>query len=371
MKSVTTSIYGSVFLLLVFGFVMRLGFDVPGASPAWAQVLLGGVGVGVMVVLSRVDLRKVFDLAPILMLFALVLLFLPLIPCIGIRLNGRAEFLHLGGGLYLHPEPIAQLAVLLFLAAWGGRKRAEEGLRPWIMLAVLMAAILPIAAAPNFTNVFILYIAGLIVLGRSGHWQKAIIAFVVFLSGIALLITREPNRFARFLAFYRGGTEPESHPIYHHAIQAGGWNGLGLGKGDTLIQIPGGTRDYMAAHIVENLGLITLLGVLTAISLIVVAGHLIARHAPDRPTTLLAHGIVTLLALKTFVHIAAIFEWLPLRPGSLPLVSNSATELILQLAALGILIGIALQTARDENSSDRNSCSRTVPKSGFWFSKHK
>ena len=79
----------------------------------------------------------------------------------------------------------------------------------------------------------------------------------------------------------------------------------------------------------------------------IVIGFRIARRAPDLFGQLLALGVTNLIALHAVLHMAVGVGLLPTTGLALPLVSYGRTNLVITLAAIGILMSVARETDRD------------------------
>ena len=75
--------------------------------------------------------------------------------------------------------------------------------------------------------------------------------------------------------------------------------------------------------------------------LLIVRGYWIAMHARDRFGALVAAGLTTVLALQVFFNIGVVTNFLPATGISLPFFSYGGTALVLQLAEMGIVLGIS------------------------------
>ena len=132
-----------------------------------------------------------------------------------------------------------------------------------------------------------------------------------------------------------------------YAVGSGGLFGLGFGRSrQKYLYLPEPENDYLFAIVCEELGLIGALLVLALFVLLIVRGYWIAMHARDRFGALLVAGLTTLLALQVFFNIGVVTNFLPATGISLPFFSYGGTALMLQLAEMGIVLGVSRWNTR-------------------------
>ena len=70
-------------------------------------------------------------------------------------------------------------------------------------------------------------------------------------------------------------------------------------------------------------------------------GYWIALHARDRFSTVLAAGLITLLAVQTTLNLCVVTNLLPSTGISLPFFSYGGTALAVNLGEMGIVLSIS------------------------------
>jgi len=126
------------------------------------------------------------------------------------------------------------------------------------------------------------------------------------------------------------------------ALGSGGLTGVGIGEGRQKFGfLPEAHNDFIFAMIGEEWGL---LGVVFLVALymgIVLVGFRIASRAQDLFGELLAIGFTNLIALQAVLHMSVGLGLVPPTGLSLPLVSWGRSNLVVTLAAVGVLISVA------------------------------
>ena len=126
------------------------------------------------------------------------------------------------------------------------------------------------------------------------------------------------------------------------AFGRGGLFGVGLGNGQQkLSYLPEAHTDFILALVAEEMGLVGILMVLAAFAVLMLAGTRIAQNRKDRFALLLAFGMTTLLTVPAVINAAVVMGLLPTKGLTLPFLSYGRTSLIMNCAALGLLLGLA------------------------------
>lgn len=128
------------------------------------------------------------------------------------------------------------------------------------------------------------------------------------------------------------------------SIGSGGLLGVGLGKSrQKFMFLPEEHNDFIFAIVCEELGLIGAGIIMLLFAALILRGYWIALHARDRFGSLMVVGIITLIALQTFLNIGVVTGLLPTTGISLPFFSYGGTALSMQLAEMGIVLSVSRQ----------------------------
>jgi cell division protein FtsW len=91
----------------------------------------------------------------------------------------------------------------------------------------------------------------------------------------------------------------------------------------------------------EELGFIVSAAIIVIFMMIFLRGVKIARNASDDFGFLLASGLILLITIQALINISAIIGLLPLTGIPLPFVSLGGTNIVVLLAALGIVLNVS------------------------------
>lgn len=322
-------------------------------SYAHRQVMWSAVGVAALMVTISISMDFWRRHAKLWLGASLVLLVAVIVPGIGISANGATRWLGYGP-LQVQPSEFVKLALLVFVADLLARR--VENLDDWRWSVVPVAVYLGLVAAlimlqPNLGTTIIISVMILSVLFCSGAPLRAILVLTAIGTAIAgMFVAFTPFRRARFLSFLDPWADPNGVGIQNVqsmvGLANGGWFGRGLGESTVKWgYLPYAWTDFIFAVIGEELGLVGAITVVLLFVALAATGAWIAANAQDRFSTLVAVGITSWLSIQALMNIGAVVGVMPVTGVPLPFVSFGGSSLVINLAAVGMLLNIARHPA--------------------------
>ena len=114
-----------------------------------------------------------------------------------------------------------------------------------------------------------------------------------------------------------------------------------MGKGrQQLSYLPEAHTDYIFSVVGEELGLFFTMAVVVAFTVILIAGLVHLRRAPNLFHFLLVLGCVLLICVQAIINLGVVTAIFPTKGMSLPFISAGLSNLLL----MGILLGVILNT---------------------------
>jgi len=342
----------------VTGFGVEMVFS-PGAAFAaktygdWTyflkrEAVYSGAGLLAFVVGMRLDYSVYRRLAYPLLFLSMVMLAVVL--KVGPAINGAVRWFR-WGALSFQPSELAKFALVLYLAVLLARKAEKVKdfsmgfLPPLVMTGIFLLLLLK---QPDLGTAVIIGVTALGLLFVAGTRSSYILLSVLVAAPIGwkVFIAGEPWRMRRFLAFlypwqFRRDT---GYQLYESLISvgSGGLWGQGLGQGhQKLFFLPEAHTDFILAIIGEELGLVGVLAVLLAFTVLVWRGLRAAARARDAFGCYLAFGVTLLFGLQALVNMGVVLGLLPTKGLPLPFVSYGGTALVMSLFMAGVLANIS------------------------------
>ena len=101
------------------------------------------------------------------------------------------------------------------------------------------------------------------------------------------------------------------------------------------------------------IALVGALGIMTLVALLILRGYRIALNAPDRFSTVLSAGLVTLIAVQTLLNFGVVTNLLPSTGVALPFFSYGGTALAVNLGEMGIVLAVSRGRYRPKRQERR------------------
>ncbi|SEN29067.1 spore cortex peptidoglycan biosynthesis regulator SpoVE [Mesobacillus persicus] len=352
------------FILLIVTFsLLAVGMTmVYSASAIWAeykfddsfffakrQMLFAVIGIIAMFFIMNVDYWTWRTWSKVILITCFVLLVLVLIPGIGNVRNGSRSWIGVGA-FSVQPSEFMKLAMIAFLAKFLSEKQKlitsfKSGLLP--SLGLVFTAFALIMLQPDLgtgtvmvgTCVVMIFISG----ARISHF---VYLGLLGVAGFVALIASAPYRMDRITSFLDPWKDPLGTGFQMiqslYAIGPGGLFGLGLGESrQKFFYLPEPQTDFIFAIIAEELGFIGGSFVLILFSLLLWRGIRIALGAPDLYGSLLATGIIAMVAIQVMINIGVVTGLMPVTGITLPFLSYGGSSLTLMLMAVGVLLNIS------------------------------
>lgn len=351
MKKTDMSLFLSVFVLTIFGLFMIFDASSFVAYRDFADkyhyvkdqffwVILGFIA---LTFFSYFDYHRLYSLAIYILCVALILLILVFVPGIGVYLLGANRWIDTGIFI-LQPAEFVKLALAIYLAAWFSNK--EKG-RIFAFLLLMGLVLGLVMLEPDMGTTIVILSSAFVIYFLSGAnivYLSMIVPILAFLG--FLLIKISPYRVKRLEAFLNINESVESSS-YHVkqiliSLGAGGLTGVGFGNSiQKYAYLPESTTDSIFAIIAEELGFIGATALILFFIFIFGRCFYIAVNARDNFGKLLGGGITTFLAVQAIINLAAQTSLVPLTGIPLPFLSYGGSSLIVDLAAVGILLNIS------------------------------
>jgi len=351
-------------LLNGIGFVTiaRLDRDLARIQSIWSAV---GVGAFVVTLLLVRHVRSLERYTYTFALLALGLLLVPLVPHVGLTVNGARIWAHFGP-LHFQPGEAAKVLWVAFFAGYLTQKREllSEGARS--------VGRLRLPAARHLGPLMAVWGVSILVLVFERDLGSSLLFFAVFAAMLYMATERSAYLIGSLALFTAGATTayhlfghvrdrvqgwlnpwPYRHDVRGYqiilswyAFAAGGAYGKGIGLGIPE-RIPYASTDFIFAAIGEELGLIGALAVVICFLLIVGSGFRIAVQSTRPFSKLFAAGLTTILGLQTFIIVGGVIRLIPLTGITLPFVSYGGSSLVANFVIIALLLRMSDENAQD------------------------
>lgn len=313
------------------------------------QLLFAGLGLIAMFITMNVDYHVWKRYAKIGLVACFVLLIIVLIPGIGVVRGGARSWLGIGS-FGIQPSEFMKLGMIVFLSYMLSESKHSitnftKGLLP--ALGVMGLAFGIIMLQPDLGSGTVMMGASLLVIFVAGVRMKHLVGLgMIGVAGLVGLILAAPYRMKRITGFLDPWQDPlgTGYQIIQslYAIGPGGLTGLGLGASrQKYSYVPEPQTDFIFSILAEELWFIGCVTVILLFLIVVWRGMRAAITAPDTFGSLLAAGIVGIVAVQVIINVGVVIGMMPVTGITLPLISYGGSSLTLMLTALGVLLNIS------------------------------
>lgn len=350
-----------VLILLTIGLIMLFSasyaysFERYGNSYRFIsrQALLGGVGLVIMYVLSRIDYHIFRKWSWVIFAVTMAVLILLLILPPMVEDMDVKRWLVIGP-INFQPSEIAKFAVILLFSHLIAVNYKLMGTFKFVFFLIFLLATVCVLVVlePHLSATLLIFIIGVVLMIIGGLRIPYIVgglsigaggALIAILTGI---ISYGSDRIQYWLDPWSDASGKGYQTIQSLlAIGSGGLMGRGLGNSrQKFLWVPEPHNDFIFAIVCEELGLIGAVIIILLFCALVWRGFTIAMKAPDKFGSLMAVGLTFQVGLQAILNILVVTNTVPNTGISLPFFSYGGTALIILLAQMGIVLSISRQS---------------------------
>lgn len=378
---VTLSLY--VGLLMIFGLIMISSVSVyssyimtsnlvaqwkllePSNSYFLVKTIANvAVGIGMLVVFSKIP--YVFFEKYVKYIYFWCVLLLILVLFVGSSINGAKWWLTFPGIPTIQPVEFAKLGLIMMIAHFMKKRRSVIGnLQMWLLPFIWYVAmiIVPLMLQPDFWSILIL-VPVMTAMYFIGGWNIRIVwiaCLIAFIGATTVYgigktsfgenvkigyISKRIDNYLRSSTEIAASREADQKDYQLKqgfiALGSGGFTGLGFGNSiQKFWYLPEVQWDFIFSVIVEEIGFIGWVMLISIFMYIGYRGYNIARSVKDLFAKYTAFGITTWILVQAFINIWVNLSIIPLTWVTLPFVSYWGSSIMSLTMAVGILLSIS------------------------------
>jgi cell division protein FtsW (lipid II flippase) len=330
------------------------------APTAATQLVWTGLGLLLMIVVLALvrDHRVLQRYTYTAMVVGLALVLLPLVPGLGVTINGARIWIR-ALGFSFQPAELAKIVLIVFFAGYLVVKRDA--------LAVARTRVLGIDV-PRGRDLGPILVAWLISVGVLVFERDLGTSLLLFGLFVAMLYVATGRRgwvvIGTFLflvgstfAYYAFGHVRERVDVWLHpfadpggagyqvtqslyGLADGGVLGAGIGQGSPDI-VPYAKSDFIVSAIGEELGLTGLFAVLVLYAILVERGIRGALAARDVFGRLLASGLAFVVGLQVFIVVGGVTNLIPVTGLTTPFLAAGGSALVANWVIVALLLRVS------------------------------
>ena len=362
--------FAVVIVLLVYGIIMMFSASyIAGLSESndgykyvRTQGMAAVVGVVMMIFISFFDYHILMNSKVVLLGFvvALAMMFMVFLPePIGYSVAGAHRWIKIGSTSFQPSELMKPVLVVFFAYLLSRELKVRNPKKDmWRYIVILSIVCGTMVLQRHMSGLLLMGVISYCVLYVGGVPIKTLIKmFLILLAAGAVVaviatalrlidLSYVLDRFTGMSSADSGDITDESWQTSQSliAIGSGGWFGLGFGESkQKYLWLPESQNDFIISVIVEELGYLGGLVVIILFGLLIYRGFYIAKKAPDKFGMLITVGITFQIGVQALLNIGVACNAFPNTGISLPFFSSGGTALLIQLAEMGVILGVSRQ----------------------------
>lgn len=317
------------------------------------QLIFAGIGLVAMFAIGRINYKFWYNRIIVFLGILLTVILLIMVLIIGKEGGGATRWIGFGS-FRLQPSEIAKFVTVVVMAKWiadykGDIKKYSNMIKMLIPAVVFAGMVL---VGDHLSGAVIIALVGVILVFAAGcKFMHLLLTGLAFVPLLFVAIWLEPYRVKRIISFIdpfadaQGSGWQVVQSLY--SIGSGGMFGVGLGQSRQKHGfLPEPHTDFIFSVICEELGFFGALLVILLFVFLAITGFRIALSAPDRFSSLLVCGMVSLISVQVILNIAVVTSAVPCTGITLPFFSYGGSALVVNLAEIGVVLSVSRQIDR-------------------------
>ncbi len=307
-------------------------------------IMVGLLAFGATVFVDYDVIGKISRTIYLTMLGLLILVLL-----VGKLVSGAQAWFSIGGLASFQPSELAKIAVILFLANYLAGRELDSFKSLIVPFVIVLIPIGLILLQPDLGTAMVfagILFGMLFAAGANPKHLGIIIAAALAISPLIFFFALQPYQQKRIMVLINPYSDPigAGYNVIQSMIAIGSgrlWGkGLFAGSQTQLNFVPAHHTDFIFSVIGEEFGLIGGLFVLAAYFIILWRGLLVAYTAKDEYGSLVAVGVVSMLATHIVINIGMNLGIMPVTGIPLPFLSYGGSSLLTNMIGIGLLVNI-------------------------------
>jgi cell division protein FtsW (lipid II flippase) len=330
------------------------------AGDALAQLVWTAIGIVLFVIVLIIvrDHRILQRYTYTAMVVGIGLLLLPLVPGLGVEINGARIWIR-AAGMSFQPGEVAKIVLMIFFAGY------LVATRDVLALASRRFAGVDLPRGRDLGPIILVWVASLGILVFERDLGTSVLFFGSFV--MLLYVATQRRSWLIIGGFLMVGGAYAAYQVFGHvrtridiwldpfadsagrgyqlvqglySLADGGLLGTGLGQGrpDT---VPYAKTDFIVTAVGEELGLAGLMAILLLYGILVARGMRAALGSRDAFGKLFAAGLSFILALQVFVVVGGVTRLIPLTGLTTPFLSYGGSSLVANWALVALLLRVS------------------------------
>ncbi len=312
------------------------------------------LGIIIIFVLSSINKEQLLKYSSLL--FFLSLIFLILVPIIGVEVKGSKRWIDLYFLPRFQPIELVKPFLIIFISLiLCSQKFSNIYIKYLCSFIITLGIALLLSLQPDIGQTLLVFFSWSVLIFTSGvsifllfFLFSSIILVFFYLIFFVSKFTYIKNRLISFLDSETGTYNFQSDKALE-SITSGGFFGKGIGEGTLKNRVPEAHTDYIISVISEEFGVIAIILIFLLFLVFIYSVFKKVNFENDETIKLILVGSVSLILMQTIIHIGVNIRLFPTTGMTLPFISYGGSSII----SISILSGIILNfTKRNLNQNE-------------------
>ena len=312
------------------------------------------LGIIIIFVLSSIKKEQLLKYSSLL--FFLSLIFLILVPIIGVEVKGSKRWIDLYFLPRFQPIELVKPFLIIFISLiLCSQKFSNNYIKYLCSFIITLGIALLLSLQPDIGQTFLVFFSWSVLIFTSGvsifllfFLFSSIILIFFYLIFFVSKFTYIKNRLISFIDSETGTYNFQSDRALE-SITSGGFFGKGIGEGTLKNRVPEAHTDYIISVISEEFGVIAIILIILLFLIFIYSVFKKVNFENDETIKLILVGSISLILMQTIIHIGVNIRLFPTTGMTLPFISYGGSSII----SISILSGIILNfTKRNLNQNE-------------------
>lgn len=309
------------------------------------------LGIVIIFLLSSIKKEQLLKYSSLF--FFLSLIFLILVPIIGVEVKGSKRWIDLYFLPRFQPIELVKPFLIIFISLiLCSQKFSNIYLKYLLSFIITLGIALLLSLQPDIGQTLLVFFSWSVLIFTSGisifllfFLFSSIVLIFFYLIFFVSKFTYIKNRIISFLDSETGTYNFQSDKALE-SITSGGFFGKGIGEGTLKNRVPEAHTDYIISVISEEFGVIAIILIFLLFLIFIYSVFKKVNFENDETIKLILVGSISLILMQTIIHIGVNIRLLPTTGMTLPFISYGGSSII----SISILSGIILNfTKRNLN----------------------
>ena len=309
------------------------------------------LGIIIIFVLSSIKKEQLLKYSSLL--FFLSLIFLILVPIIGVEVKGSKRWIDLYFLPRFQPIELVKPFLIIFISLiLCSQKFRNIYIKYLFSFIITLSIVLLLLLQPDIGQTLLVFFSWSVLIFTSGisifllfFLFSSIVLIFFYLIFFVSKFTYIKNRIISFLDSETGTYNFQSDKALE-SITSGGFFGKGIGEGTLKNRVPEAHTDYIISVISEEFGVIAIILIFLLFLIFIYSVFKKVNFENDETIKLILVGSISLILMQTIIHIGVNIRLFPTTGMTLPFISYGGSSII----SVSILSGIILNfTKRNLN----------------------